>query len=98
MVQLIIQTEKPVEEMLNIAFRLAQSEDKWNVFYRTHPGFNGWVTELSPNVYKMDADIVNLRMMEILEYMDCECYAEGGLPSEWDEELNENDWKEFMAS
>lgn len=96
MVQLVIRTDKDIREMLEIAFRLAQSEDRWDVFYRTHPGFNGWVQGNNP--YVLDADIVNLRMMEILEYMDCECYAEGGLPSEWDEEPNENDWKEFMLA
>ena len=96
MVQLIIKTDKDIHTMLNLAFQLAASEDKYNKFYRTHPGFEGWVNGSNP--YTLDADMVNLRMMEILDYMDCDCWTEGGTPSEWDDEPDDLDWRLFMEA
>lgn len=96
MINLVIRTDKDIQVMLDMAFRMAQSEDRYDVFYRTHPGYENWVTTDSNNTYKIEGDLINLRMMEILDYMDCECYIEGGLPNDWDVEPNAWDWTVFM--
>lgn len=95
MVKLVIKTDKDIQTILDIAFRLAKSEDSYNVFYRTHPGYQNWV-EGCDGLYTVDGDIINLRIMEILEYMDCECWVEGGVPNIWDVEPNKWEWTVFM--